>query len=50
MAIALKLGKTVLVLDGWTELDGATPVSTATDAVLMALQAAGEMRNGKSGS
>lgn len=43
MAISLKLGKTVLVLDSWDDLVGGTPVATPAEAVAMALNAAGEV-------
>ena len=49
MAISLKLGKAVFVLDGWTDIAGATRVSSPAEAVAMALNAAGEVRYGKSG-
>lgn len=40
MAISLKLGKIVATLDGY-DLAGATPVETPSEAVAMALNAAG---------
>ena len=50
MAISLKLGKKVLVLDGWNDVVGGIRVSTPAEAVAMALNAAGENGYGKSGS
>ncbi|HKJ04901.1 MAG TPA: TIGR00725 family protein [Geopsychrobacteraceae bacterium] len=47
MAIALKLGKTVCTLDSWDELAGCRPAATPTEAVAMALNAAGEVFNGE---
>ena len=47
MAIALKLGKTVCTLDSWDGLAGGQPAATPTEAVAMALNAAGEVFNGE---
>jgi len=43
MAIALKLGKTVVTLDSWDTLDGGTLALNAAEAVTVALKAAGEL-------
>lgn len=43
MAISLKLGKKVFVLDSWDDLVGGTPVESPVEAVAMALTAAGEV-------
>ena len=43
MAISLKLGKKVFVLDSWDNLVGGTTVKSPVEAVAMALKAAGEI-------
>jgi len=43
MAISLKLGKKVFVLDSWDNFVGGTTVESPVEAVAMALKAAGEI-------